>query len=94
MCNNLNADGVINDVDNTGLIRFTQEANWHEEKEIQAVKKQFVSQKSNFGEILVNKLHTKKYWIISVQRNLLNQKNKVSSTIIISIQERFSMQRL
>ena len=60
MYNNLNVDGVINDVDEYGPIRFTWEGNWHGEKGIQAVKEQFISQKGNFGEILINKMHAKK----------------------------------
>ena len=34
--------------------------NWHGEKGTQAVKEQFVSQKGNFGEIIINKLCTNK----------------------------------
>ena len=60
MYNNLNVGGIINDVDETGPIRFTWEGNWHGEKGIQAVKEQFISQKGNFGEILINKIYTKK----------------------------------
>ena len=60
MRNNLNVGGVINDADEHGPIRFTQEGNWHGEKGIQAVKEQFISQKGNFGAILINKMHAKK----------------------------------
>ena len=60
VCNNLNVGDVINDTDNTGPVRFTWEANWHGEKGMQAVKDLFVSQKGNFGEILINKLHANK----------------------------------
>ena len=38
MYNNLNVGGIINDVDETGPIRFMWEGNWHGEKGIQAVK--------------------------------------------------------
>ena len=38
MYNNLNIGNVINDVNNTGPIRFMWEANWYGEKGIQAVK--------------------------------------------------------
>ena len=38
MCNNLNISGIISDVNFSGLVRFTLEANYHREKEIQAVK--------------------------------------------------------
>jgi len=60
MYNNLNVGDIINDTDNTGPVRFTWEANWHGEKGIQAVKDLFVSQKGNFGEILINKLYANK----------------------------------
>ena len=43
MHNNLNVSNVINNIDNTCLLRFTWEANWYEEKGIQDVKEQFIS---------------------------------------------------
>ena len=60
MYNNLNIGSIINNVDETSPIRFTWEGNWYGEKRIQAVKDQFISQKGNFGKILINKIYTKK----------------------------------
>ena len=61
MRNNLNIGPVIENVDKTGLIRHVWEANNHGEKCAQPNKKNFISKKSNFAEILLNKSDAKKF---------------------------------
>ena len=56
MYNNLNIPCVINDIDERGPITLQWEANHHGEKGIQIPKEKFVSQKGNFGEIMIHKM--------------------------------------
>ena len=60
MHNNLNIGPVAEGVNKTGLIRCMWEANNHREKGVQPNRENFVSQKGNFAEILLNKSHAKK----------------------------------
>ena len=60
MCNNLNAGPMIEDVDKSGPTRRAWEENNHREKGMRLNEENFISQKGNFGEILLNKSYTKK----------------------------------
>ena len=51
---------MIEDLKHLGPITFMWEGNKHGEKYIQTVKKEFVSQKGNFAEILMTKIYVKK----------------------------------
>ena len=60
MYNYLNIPNVFRDIDNNSPIPFTWEGNKYGEKGIQTAKEEFVSQRGNFGEAMVNKIYKKK----------------------------------
>ena len=60
-CNHSNTDSVIDDIKQLGPLKFVWEGNEHGEKHMQTAKNEFVSKKGNFGEVLIKKIHAKKY---------------------------------
>ena len=61
MYNYLNIPDMFRDIDNNSPIPFTWEGNKNREKGIQTAKEEFISQRGNFGEAMVNKIYKKRY---------------------------------
>ena len=75
--NHLNIDSVIDDIKRLGPLKFMWEGNEHGEKYIQTAKNEFASQKGNFGEVLIKKIHAKK-----ILSNLSNyDENEINSSL-------------
>ena len=61
--NHLNLDGIIDDINILGLVRFMWEGNNHGEISIHVTMHRFTSQRGDsYGEILMHKTFIKKYY--------------------------------